>query len=135
MTTRPPEVQNLGRFAVSTARAQLEAFCQATGSTIAKDAVPATFPITWISEPKLGALLSGMYATLVDGQAVALHAEQSFVYVRPLKPDCSYWLDARFEGPDGSNRCRMSAQILDQGGHVMLDMTSIVALVALAPAA
>ena len=122
--TEAPQPRPLGRFAVATDTKALATFRRATGAADGDNSVPATFPITWIAEPKLANILNGYYEAIGSGRKLVLQTEQQFRYARPLAPDRQYVLDMVFEGPDGQDSYRLVGKVSDADGTHVLDMVS-----------
>ncbi len=124
MTQPDPPSRPLGRFQVTTDRAALGAYREATGYQGGNDDVPVTFPVTWLAAPELAGILAKLYETVGSDSMLVLQTGQQFVYARPLRPDSRYLLDMSFDGPDRAGAYRLDASICDAGGTHVLDMTS-----------
>lgn len=123
-----PEEEILGRFEVATGQSEIAAFAAALGAPA--DGVPATFPIVWLSSPKLKAALRAA----VGADVLPVHESQSFDYVRPLAPGVRYALTAVARRETMPARLVVEASVADLSGAAALSMRAALRLVPLAEA-
>jgi hypothetical protein len=128
-------MRKIGRFAVSAPRDSVAAFRAALTFGLAPpqagpDTLPPTYPLRWLNE---GALQDAILAELlpVDGSAPALplHVEQRFDIPTSLAPDTPYWLDVSLTGLDAKRMVRVNAQLADDLGNPLGQMTSTLLMI------
>lgn len=93
-------------------------------STLPTNAVPATFPIVWLSHPAIRAAIEGCARA---GEA-AFHEEQSFDYRAALEAGVAYRLTAEIERQDAPARIALASR-LDRQGEIVLTMRTLLRLI------
>ncbi len=129
MTAAPSDTAEeivLGPFEVAARPDRIEAFRSATGGSGA--AVPATFPIVWLSLPALNEALK---AAVGPGR-LPVHETQSFDYERPLKPGETFVLAGVARREPSPERLVVSVEARGADGHIALTMKSVLRVVAVA---
>lgn len=133
--TGPVNTRQIGRFAVTASRANGQAFRAALvfGLEVPEqddDHLPITYPLRWLNE---GAVRDAILAALapVDGQnsKLPVHVEQRLDIPDPLAPDTPYWLELSLTGPDDRHKVQVLADLCDETGTPLGQMTSTLLLI------
>lgn len=91
-------------------------------------AVPATFPIVWLSDPAIRAAVE----RFAKAGEVAFHEEQTFEYSAGLECGASYGLVAEIERLEEPARIAISGRV-EREGETLLTMRTLLRLVDGAP--
>jgi hypothetical protein len=122
-----PEEARLGPFWVRTERTRVEAFKRSVGGN--GEAVPAAFPICWLGEPEIRAIVE----KACRGR-LPLHEGQTFDYARPLEIERAYRLSVSLSEEADPPRLALRGEVTTQAGEPCLRMETLLRLVAPAPA-
>jgi hypothetical protein len=127
--------RSVGRFAVGTPAAVVRRFREAirldgTPPAAGADAVPPTFPITWLAAPEVrSALAAALGASLPESGAALIHLSQRIVLQGPLAIDAAYWLDLALAAEESARGFELEATITDAQGHRVATLAGRFALV------
>jgi hypothetical protein len=110
--------QPVGRFPVGTPSAAVARFREAIrlGGTPATrgDAVPPTFPITWLAAPAVrSALAAALGGSVPESGTALIHLSQRIVLQRALALDTTYWLDVALVTGEPARGFALEATVTD----------------------
>ena len=120
-----PEETVLGPFEVATDPAAVAAFARSVAAH--GEAIPATFPIVWLSAPALKAALRDA----AGAEFLPVHESQSFDYARPLVSGAGYRLTAFAARETAPDRLVVEADVCEATGAPVLTMRAVLRLVSL----
>lgn len=124
----------VGRFAVGTPAAAVARFRAAIrlGSTptAGGDAVPPTFPITWLAAPAVrSALAAALGASVPESGTALIHLSQRIVLQRALALDATYWLDVAIVTGEPARGFALEASVTDARDQAVASLAGRFALV------
>ena len=114
----------LGSFAVTTDRAEVDAFRAATGLPPG-DGVPATFPMRWLAAPEVRAAL---LAIAPEPDLVPVHESQTFEYLAPLFVGVRYALALAARREAAPDRLVLTGTISGEDGAPCVHVETILRL-------
>lgn len=127
--------RHIGRFAVSASSDSVAAFRAATtfGQAIPHaddDKLPPTYPLRWLNEGTLqDALLGELLPPDGSTSTLPLHVEQRFNIPTALETDTPYWLHVSLTDADKGQMVRISAQLADDRGNPLGQMSSTLLMI------
>jgi hypothetical protein len=120
----------LGPFDVRAEAGALAAYRAATvaGPT---NAVPLAFTLRWLTAPEIRQALG----TLLEADEVMVHEAQKFSLAAPLLPDTSYAMTLQVRRTESPARLNAVASVTTPTGALVLEIESVLRLVAPPPEA
>ncbi len=101
------------------------------GGGAGRNAVPATFPITWLTSPgPKAALLAALGGEGGLGGRLPVHLEQNIETFVPLAAGGRYAMRVFLDGPDEKGRARITAEVCGEDGGQAVRLSGVVVLMA-----
>lgn len=100
---------------------------------VVEDAVPVTYPISWLGQPDIRAAIKAVIGAdeTAPDPVMAVHVAQSLDYRTAIAPGATYTLDVGWRPAPGTDRVEVGVDVTDAAGEPVLWMSSILFLVAM----
>lgn len=122
---------DLGRFAVTTDPAVVDAFRRATGRDD-DGKVPLTFPMRWLALPDVR---TAVLRLLPETDIVPVHESQSFECAEPLVVGRSYSMSLEGRRETGPDRLVLDAVVSNEAGDSVVHLETMLRLISTRAAA
>ncbi len=133
MRATPDRAQRIGSFTVSTDGDSVSAFQTAVSTgvpTADAQAIPLTYPISWLARPDIRAAVMAAVMPDADGARILpVHVEQQVTMEAPMRRDRNYRLDLAAEGPDIRGMVRVYADVMGSQGQAIGSLVTVFVLV------